>query len=594
VAFSPDGKTLAIGTEDGAQLWNAHNRDLLGQLSGSSGEQNGNVTFSPDGTLLAVGYYSGSAPVQLWDVASRRLITTFPAYGGAVAFSPDGKTLAIGTEGGVQLWDVSSLRMVASVKFGNIDQVTALAFSPDGAILAISVQGGPTRLWAVASHNVVATLPAGIADPDVTAMRFNPGGTILAVAALNTLSTNHDGPTVTRLWAVPSGRLITTLPDGGGTQVDAMAFSPDGTMLATGDKDSTTQVWNVAAATNTPSAALTYGSAGETPPSVALSPDGATLAVGTGNAVQLWSVAAGRRTGTLLVGRGQEPASEVFSPDGATLAVGTGDGVQLWNVAARRLIKTIPGTDGTVGVVAFSPDGATLAVGTGNAVQLWNVAAGLISKVLPLGRGQGFDSTMAFSPDGTLLAVGASNNDFDNPGSSTQLWSVASGRLSATLREGVGRVDTVAFSPDGGTLAVGTDNGTQLWNVAHPAQAAHQIPQILPSEEGTDGEAVAYAPGTEALAVATSAGIQVWDAATGQEVIAHPAGTGNSGTPEGPPAFSAQGTLAVATSGGQVQLWRMPYLARPTFYLCGLAGQPFPEDEWAQDASGIAYQATCP
>ena len=597
-AFSPNGKTLAVGTETGAQLWNARSRDLIGQLPGSGDDLSGNVTFSPDGALLAVGYDSGPAPVQLWDVASRRLITTFPAYGRAVAFSPDGKILAMGTEGGAQLWDVSSRRMVASVQFGHLDQVTALAFSPNGKILAISVGGGPTRLWAVASHRVVATLPQGTANAEVTAMRFNPGGTILAVAATPTSGVEH-GPSVTRLWAVPAGRLITTLPNGGGTQVDAMAFNPDGTTLATGDYDGSTQVWNVAAVTNTPSAVLTYDSDGAAP-ALAFSPDGATLAAGTGNAVQLWNVAAGRRTGTLLVGRGQQTAYEVFSPDGATLAVRTGNAVQLWNVAARRLIKTLPGTGGSGSIIAFSPDGATLAVGTGNVVKLWNVATSRIIKVLPLGRGQDL-SSVAFSPDGALLAVGAliSNTINDsNPTtqtSETQLWDVAAGRLTARLPAGAGFVYAVAFSPDGGTLAVGTGNGTQLWDVAQPAQAADQTPEVLPTKEGAEGEAVAYAPGTDSLAVATSAGIQVWDAATGQEITAHPVGSGNSGTPmAGSPAFSARGTLAVATGGGRIQLWSMPYLSRATSYLCGLAGRSFTQDEWTQDASGLAYQATCP
>jgi WD40 repeat protein len=206
---------------------------------------------------------------------------------------------------------------------------------------------------------------------------------------------------------------------------------------------------------------------------------------------------------------------------------------------------------------------------------------------------------VAFSPDGALLAVGAlisnnisdSNSSNNTQSSETQLWDVAAGRLTATLPVGVGFVSTVAFSPDGATLAVGTSNGTQLWNVAHPKQT----PDLLPTGDGEGGEAVAYAPGTDALAVATSTGIQVWDAATDQEVTAHPAGSGNSGTPQAdPPAFSVRGTLAVATTGGRIQLWSMPYLSRATSYLCGLAGQPFPPDDWTQNASGIAYQATCP
>jgi WD40 repeat protein len=595
VAFSPGGTTVAIGTASGAQLWDVSTRRLAGQLSGG-GIAGGSVAFSPDGALLAVGLISG--PVQLWDVASRKLIATFPAAGSMVAaFSPDGTTLAVGDGSSVQLWRLTPRRLIASVQSGSGQRVDSVAFSPGGALVAISVQNGPTRLVAVASRHVVATLP-GPAQSFLATTAFNPDGTILAVTtAPLPQGTGAIGPTTTRLWTVPAGRLLATLPVQSGTEVDAMAFSPDGSTLATGDQDGSTWLWNVAAVTDTPSATLHEG--GTPVDAMAFSPDGGTLAVGTGSGVQFWNAAAGRLASTLPVGSYLSSMPIAFSPDGSILAVGRDHAVQLWNVPGRRLIRTLTeGSDETVGSVAFSPDGTTLAVAcngnpvTPSTVQLWDEATGRLIRNLPMGRGL-LITSMAFSPDGAFLAVATTHTDGLVSGSATRLWKVPAGQLVTGLTIASGTsVESLAYSSDGSTLAVGTANGTQLSNVSDLGHA--EAAGVLPTEEGGDA-GVAFAPGAPVLAIAASAGIQLWDSATGQQIIAYPAGHGNAGIPlPVPVAFSRTGALAVATSGGTIQVWRMPYLSRPASYVCSLAGQPFPPEAWSRYANGLPYQGTCP
>ena len=104
VSFSPDGKTLASGANDGVKLWDVEFRVNITTLEGQSRVRS--VSFSPDGATLASG-----GPIKLWDVATGENIATLRGHTGtvtSVSFSPDGKTLASGSwDGTIRLWDVS-------------------------------------------------------------------------------------------------------------------------------------------------------------------------------------------------------------------------------------------------------------------------------------------------------------------------------------------------------------------------------------------------------------------------------------------------------------------------------------------------------
>jgi hypothetical protein len=297
----------------------------------------------------------------------------------------------------------------------------------------------------------------------VASMAFTPSGTILATG---------DGVAGrTDLWDLATRKITATLTDPGGSAVASVAFGPGSStpVLAVGDGNGRTYLWDTA--TRKVIATFTdQGSKGVD--SVAFGDNATMLATGDHNGrTYLWNVVTRQLTAIMVNPDGQPVTSVTLTPAGNQLAASDDQGhIFVWNTATGKLTETLTdprraGTYAGVNSVAFSsvyaPRGATLAAGDADGcVYLWDTATGKLTETLVRPGSQGGVGVLAFGPDGFALAAGRFG--------STSLWDTFTRQRAATLTDKGHnyRVDSLAFGPSGSPLAVGDDNGSVfLWRI---------------------------------------------------------------------------------------------------------------------------------
>ncbi len=446
IAFAPGGNLLAFGD------WSNEVTlcDLqTGQMT-PLGRQEGNdqavlcLAFSPDGKTLASGDLGGT--VRLWDIPDDATATTQrtalhastkPIFD--LAFSPDGQLLASSSDW-ITLWDAATAERLGSIR-GHSGFVPSLAFSSNGATLASGGGDGMVRLWSVAPDEEATVLECGSGVAGVT---FSPDGTTVA-------SSSYFGKVT--LWDTLSGTEYGHFDVSAGQ--GGPAFSPDGRLLACGSESSVRLLdvltgWEVRRFVQ-PEPGLWIWS-------MAFSPDGRTIAVcNESGLLNLWTIRTGESE---TLGKLDRRAKVAFSPDGSVLAAAMHNRpVVLWNLSTRKP-STIE-TSRPFGKIAFSPDGSHLAwAGTERTVELWDKVTG---EVHVLKGHRSYVTCLAFSRDGATLFSGAAEGEI-------KIWDVTTCRERATLRGHQIMVRALAVSPDGTTLASGSGDGARcslhLWRAA--------------------------------------------------------------------------------------------------------------------------------
>ena len=355
-----------------------------------------------------------------------------------------------------------------------------------------------SALWsALDTRPEIAGFLDGHSD-SVYAIAYSPDGKLLASAG---------GDSSIFLWDTTThARTGLTLAEHSGS-VFTLAFSPDNKWLASAGSDGQILIWDVATGARKEPRLSGHTATVE---SLAFSPDGTMLASASEDAtIRLWDVSTGKQIGSNLYGpSGGLYYSLAFSPDGSALAAGLQDGtIQLWSVADKTLARSFTGQHyQAVYSVAFSPDGKSLAsAGYDQKVVVWNVRDGT-ERFEPIYDSAGVTSVQ-FSPDGKqLVTVGAQVTLTDLSGDfPTTL-------KTLTLPELY--LYKAIYSPDGNTIAVTAGTNVILWQ----PNAVGRFSLTLDAQSETV-RSVAYSPdGTKLAAASQDGSLTLWDSMTGNTV----------------------------------------------------------------------------
>jgi WD40 repeat protein len=420
------------------------------QLAGHEGSVT-SVAVSDDGRLVAT---AADIRVRFWDpitgaVSGAPITELAPGRSPwSVRFAPGGELLATGhMDGAVQLWETASRRSVAVLQ-GHRDIVETLAFSPDGRLLASVDRAGTVRLWDVGARMVVATLD-GTGFEDV---QFGANSRVFATA----------GAGAVRFWSVAGGTAVgPPLVVDGGESIESMriAFSPDGSTLATASSAEGLSLWDAVTHERRVTRAIQHTSAITR---VAFSPDGLLVATGSNDkTARLWDAANGDAVGPPFLGHTAWVRDLAFAPDRAHLVTASGDDTaRIWALAATTPLGEPALRHGVrIGDIAVDPGGTRLVTaGVDGHLRFWDLgSASLASDVVAHGAAV---EDVDVSEDGTFVVSGGNDGI-------ARIWTIDGQPRGDPIGGQVDAIYAVAIAPDDSWVATGDTDGTlRLWDAA--------------------------------------------------------------------------------------------------------------------------------
>ncbi len=454
VQFSPDSKLLASGSRDGTvRLWDSEGQQVSSfRFETPMAEPSINlrhwvtgVAWSPDGKQIAVGTTDGAA--RILDSATGRVLHELPGHQGfiviqGVKYSPDGNLLATASiDSEIRLWNPATGEAIGELK-GHRFQVFAITISADNKrLLSASDEEGRLVLWDLEKREEIGSQNVG--QGAILSLVFTPDSKVVASSGLNGN---------VRLHSVDNS--ATTIPSLDGSAFasqQSIAFVDDLTLVAI------TQRNRVSIFKNDGEAGRPLSGLEGIPLAVTTSPNQALIAAGDdeGNVV-VWNASNGDIQAKL---KSELPAVSYlsFNDDGSLLAVAGSSAdprIEVWDTMAQQKIQTLIGSQGAIPAMSFQPRGDLVAASDARGVlRLWNARDGQLVHTMSATEEQTSFVSLAFTPDGNALATGAINGDI-------QFWDPKTGEQATLLRTGYDRVFALAFSPNGEILAVGSRDTT--------------------------------------------------------------------------------------------------------------------------------------
>ena len=511
VAFHPSGSYIASGSDDKTlKLWNVLTRQCIDTVEAHK-ETIWSVAFHPNGNYIVTA--SRDNVVKLWKIKKTNNSDILSIEGEpykqrefddwvrVVKFSPDGKYLAIINDKLIELLDPETFETLSSLDgLTNLDEhpqkIWSIVFSHSSNILASAGDAQSIQICQLDTHECrLIPLPEGTSR--IRTIEFSPDDKMLAIGSeyqtlqvidvsdqdLRTLQSKAGGvwsvafnPTNNKILASGGSDLKVKIWDAEKEQplprnlekhskwIRCLAFSLDGTILASASDDMTVILWNLK--TDAPPHIL-RGHNGWIW-SVSFSPDGKILASGSDDkTVKLWNVETGEPI-TILKGHIDWVWSVSFSPNGKYIASCGADGIiNIWNNNNKTYtrFKTWKYSNPRIRAIAFSPDSNKLAsCGDDKKVILWNIEKWDTEIDAPesklLQEHENRIRSLAFSPDGKKLASGSEDKNI-------KIWDFDTDKpIELEGDRHTQWVLSVAFSSDNKTLASGSEDETiKLWDV---------------------------------------------------------------------------------------------------------------------------------
>ncbi|WP_202818946.1 TIR domain-containing protein [Actinosynnema sp. ALI-1.44] len=575
LAYSPDGRMLAVGNGDGGVLLCDAEKGLpIRTLKGHLDRVYGVAYGPPDGALVTT---SADGTVRFWDTSTGEALGVFTDHEDLVwplTLDASGGLVAYGDGAGVvRVRHVPDGRLLAELP-GHTGRTWTLAFHPSAgsSLLATADNAGIVRIWDVVTGHEVHRLQAP-EQAAVYSVAFNRNGTLLGsggrggvLSIWDTESgdrrhhlTGHAGNIYSVVFHPETDTVATGdtlgavrlwhLDTGGRGQVRGSALrtesaavyrlviSPDGSMLASGDADGGLKVWDIRSGRERYEIQAHRGAVW--PPEFRC--DARQIATtGKDSTVRIWDSDTGQQVHELH-GHGRRITNVDFNPTGDLLAVSGNDGVvRVWDPYAGKLVRPLHGRADQLISAVFSPTMPLLATTSNDGgMHMWHLNTWQAEQELDVETDHVWASS--FDPKGNVLATA---NDDD----SVRLWWRPTGGERMVLREHKGRVRSIAFSPDHKWLATGCDDSkVRLFD-----RDSGSCVNVLTGHSDRVYE-VTFSEDRQLLASVSNDGKAIlWDVGTGQPRHTLTAHRGKLWTGK----FSRDGTVfAAAGDDTMIHLW---------------------------------------